>query len=66
MLTDLQSALSHQADDIPPVLQPQRVQARLCDHTLGSSHHVCPIFWSLCTSNNFLFIHLIYQQHLTH
>ncbi len=35
MLTDLQSALSHQANDIPPVLQPKRVQARLCDHTLG-------------------------------
>ncbi len=51
-LTDLQGALSHQADDVPPILQPQRVQPRLCDHTLRSSHHIGPILWSLCTSHH--------------
>jgi len=68
--TDLQSALSHQANDVPPVLQPQRVQPRLCDHTLGSSHHVGPILWSLCMSHQCLFTHLVTHlvthQHLTH
>ena len=52
MLSDLQSALSYQANDVPPVLQPQRVQPWLCDHTFGSRHHIGPIFWSLCTSDH--------------